>query len=413
LEQLGHLYRELGDKLKEYFNTWRAGVFTGNPQLGKTMGLRASKRYKLFNGALASELLMFEVQADNFVDAPPQNLSPRQELTEGIFFASCTEAELSNGAQMVLNRLRKNIKPLKKWAEQRQIDCYRVYDADMPEYSAAIDYYAGHWHVQEYQAPASVKEDKAQGRLQELVDALVVGFELNPEQIFIKQRRRQSGKAQYEKRGGNRYRDEVSRSKIVVQEGSARFAVNLWDYLDSGVFLDHRPVRKMVGELAAGKRLLNLFCYTGTVTVQAALAGARSSVSVDMSRTYISWCRENFGLNNIHEAKHELVQADCFDYLKQCREAFDVIMLDPPSFSNSKRMDNTLDIQRDHVALLRRCMDLLKPGGVLVFSNNLRSFKLDDEGLAPYAIEDISPRTIDKDFQRRPNIHQCWLLRHQ
>jgi len=408
VEQLGELYRCLGDKLKSCCEGWTCGIFTGNPELGKTMGIRAHKRYKLFNGPLASELLLINVEQSQFVNAPPKEIvAQKVELQDGVFYKPQAESELSEGAVMVLNRMRKNLKSLRKWAKNSEIDCFRVYDTDIPEYSAAIDVYGEHWHVQEYQAPRSIDEQKAQQRFQEIVDALVSGFELRDDQLFVKQRRRQSGKKQYETQ---RDRDAEQRAKLIVKEGGAKLAVNLWDYLDSGVFLDHRLVRKKVAQLATGKRLLNLFCYTATATVQAAMAGASSSVSVDMSRTYIDWAAENFELNNISTKRHELLQEDCFTYLNQCREAFDVIMLDPPSFSNSKRMSKVLDIQQDHVALVKRCMDLLKPGGVLVFSNNLRSFKLDYEALEKYQIKDFSAASIDKDFQRNPKIHQCWLI---
>lgn len=409
VESLGALYRNLGDRLRECCEGWQCGVFTGNPDLGKTMGLRAHKRYKLFNGALASELLLIDVENSQFVNAPPKAIAPKAfELAEGVLFRQQQETDLSEGSVMVLNRIRKNLKPLRKWAKSSEINCYRVYDADIPEYSAAIDVYADHWLVQEYQAPRSIDEDKAKFRFQEIVDAVVSGFGLNDEQIFVKQRRRQSGKKQYESR---REDNQQARAKLVVQEGRAKIAVNLWDYLDTGLFLDHRLVRSKVAELASNKRLLNLFCYTSTVAVQAALAGAASSVSVDMSRTYIQWAQENYELNNISTDRHELVQEDCFSYLKNCREAFDVIMLDPPSFSNSKRMEKVLDVQQDHVVLVKRCMDILKPGGVLVFSNNLRSFKLDYEALDDFDIENFSQASIDKDFKRNAKIHQCWLIR--
>src|SRR5690606_24827821 len=190
--------------------------------------------------------------------------------------------------------------------------------------------------------------------------------------------------------------------------GDARFLVDLWSYLDSGVFLDHRLVQQKVAELAAGKRLLNLFCYTATATVQAAIGGAHSSVSVDMSKTYLDWARRNFELNRLGK-RHELQQADCLAWLQAAREAFDVILLDPPSFSNSKRMEGVLDVQRDHVSMITRCMELLRPGGTLVFSTNLKRFKLDAGQLSGFTIEDISRSTIDRDFQRHPDIHQCFL----
>ena len=228
--------------------------------------------------------------------------------------------------------------------------------------------------------------------------------------LFIKQRRRNKGKKQYQPAA---HAQKDDRPLLRVREGKARFYINLWDYLDSGLFLDHRPVRRKVAELASGKSLLNLFCYTATATVQAALAGARRSISVDMSKTYLNWARKNFALNHINNEHHQLLQADCMTWIYQCRQGFDVILLDPPSFSNSKRMQGVLDIQRDHVALIKRCMELLKIGGTVVFSNNLRRFCLDSQALSEYSIKDITAHTLDLDFQGKRDIHHCWLIRTQ
>ncbi|MCR6651235.1 MAG: class I SAM-dependent methyltransferase [Cellvibrionaceae bacterium] len=202
-------------------------------------------------------------------------------------------------------------------------------------------------------------------------------------------------------------------SFFVVQEGQGKFWVNLHDYLDSGLFLDHRPLRKRICAEARGKRFLNLFCYTASATVHAALGGATQSVSVDMSNTYLDWAQRNFALNSINSDRHQLVQADCLKWLQQCRQGFDLIMLDPPTFSNSKRMEGVLDVQRDHVAMIKRCMELLAPGGKLYFSTNLRSFKLDIEALYGYAIDDISAQTIDLDFSRNNKIHRCFLVQQK
>lgn len=384
------LYQRLGEVLKSDFKGWRAGVFTGNPELGKTMGLRSRKKYKLFNATIPSELLLFEVGEENFVG----------EAESG----SIEGVELSPGAQMVANRLNKNRKQLDKLFRQRNIDCYRVYDADLPEYAAAIDLYGDYVHVQEYAAPKSVDPRKAGKRWLEIQQAVISAFDLPAERMSLKQRRRNRGKQQYE-----RLQEQPLEKTLTVREGEAKFLVDLWSYLDTGLFLDHRLVRQKVAELALGKRFLNLFCYTASATVQAAIGGAASSVSVDMSRTYLDWATKNFDLNNLGD-RHQLVQADCLAWLNACREAFDVIMLDPPSFSNSKRMEEVLDVQRDHVKLIRRCMDLLKPGGTLVFSTNLKRFKMDYDELDKYQIADITKATIDKDFQRRPTIHHCFLI---
>ncbi|MBR9912657.1 MAG: bifunctional 23S rRNA (guanine(2069)-N(7))-methyltransferase RlmK/23S rRNA (guanine(2445)-N(2))-methyltransferase RlmL [Gammaproteobacteria bacterium] len=389
-QQLTSLYRLLGDKCREHFSGWSLAVFTGNPDLGKSLGLRAHKRYKLFNGALASELLLIRVESSQFVDAPPAALDQPAALTPG--------------AEMLANRLRKNARQLSKWIKREQIHCYRLYDADMPEYSAAIDVYGDYVHVQEYAAPKSVDEDKARERFAEIQAAVPAALGVPVEHISFKQRRRTRGKEQYQRQSERAY------PLLPVQEGKATLLVNLWEYLDTGLFLDHRPVRLMLGDMAMGKRFLNLFCYTATATVHAALGGARESVSVDMSHTYLKWAEKNFKANNISTARHQLLQGDCLQWLQDCRQGFDLILLDPPSFSNSKRMEGVLDVQRDHVAMIERCMELLLPGGSLVFSNNLRSFKLDEAALARYRVENITARTLDPDFQRNQKIHQCWLI---
>ena len=412
------VYRQLGARLKQEFVGWQAAIFTANTKLAKNMGIRARKVYKFFNGTLATDLVCFTIEEKSFVKAATLAAEISDPLT-----ASNNEApdsvpvqrfdQLTAGAQMVCNRLKKNQKQLRKWINKEKISSYRLYDADMPEYSAAIDCYDSWVHVQEYKAPKTIDEKKAQYRFDEIVSAIPVALGVDPEHIFIKQRRQNKGKQQYEKQLVS---DGMSvtqhRAKIAVEEGPATLLVDLWSYLDSGLFLDHRPVRKMISTMAAGKRFLNLFCYTGTATVHAALGGASSSVSVDMSNTYLQWAKENFETNSMNVERHELVQQDCMTWLNQCREGFDLIFLDPPSFSNSKRMENVFDVQRDHSQLIHRCMDLLNPGGTLLFSNNLRSFTLDSAVEKAYQVNDVTAQTLDPDFQRNKKIHQCYMIRH-
>jgi 23S rRNA (guanine2445-N2)-methyltransferase / 23S rRNA (guanine2069-N7)-methyltransferase len=197
-----------------------------------------------------------------------------------------------------------------------------------------------------------------------------------------------------------------------VQEDAAKLHINMWQYLDTGLFLDHRPVRRMIATMAKDKRFLNLFCYTATASVHAAMGGARYTVSVDMSNTYLNWARKNYALNGLSESKNRLEQADCLKWLDENEQQFDLILLDPPSFSNSKRMEDILDVQRDHVDMIHNAMRVLAEGGTLIFSNNLRTFKLDADALNAYTIKDISAQTIDEDFKRNPKIHQCWLITH-
>jgi 23S rRNA (guanine2445-N2)-methyltransferase / 23S rRNA (guanine2069-N7)-methyltransferase len=411
-QELLPVYRQLGLALKTEFTGWKAAVFTGNIRLAKNMGIRARKIYKFFNGTLPAELLCFDINEQSIVKQSTLDKDDSRQLQGGDIGENGEDAtpktfeSLTSGAQMVCNRLKKNKKSLRKWLTKSEVSCYRLYDADMPEYSAAIDCYGDHIHVQEYKAPKTIDEKSAQYRFDELLSAIPIALGVNQENIFVKQRQRNKGKQQYE-----RLAHEENRAKIAIQEGQATLLIDLWSYLDSGLFLDHRPVRQMITQMVTNKRFLNLFCYTATATVHAALAGAESSVSVDMSNTYLDWAEENFLANHMNSERHELVQKDCIKWLEECREGFDVILLDPPSFSNSKRMDDVLDIQRDHAAMIHRCMELLNHGGTLIFSSNLRSFSLDKDISDTYCVDNITDKTLDPDFQRNRRIHQCYLIR--
>ena len=395
LEKLAELYAQLGRAMRTEFVGWHGAVFTGNPDAGKFMGLRSRKKYKMFNATIATELLLFSIESENFVNTP-QN--------KNILTAPSDPYKFTPGAEMVMNRLQKNRKQLSKWLAKEDVSCYRLYDADIPEYSAAIDMYGEYVHIQEYQAPKSVDEKKAQSRFNDIVAAVKQNIQPDLDKISIKTRQRNRGKSQYERL------ETQQNEAIVCSEGTAKFKVDLWQYLDSGLFLDHRPVRKYIQENSLGKKFLNLFCYTATASVQAALGGATETVSVDLSNTYLSWAKDNFELNRLHSNKHRLEQGDCFEWLKNCREGFDLILLDPPTFSNSKRMKQVLDIQKDHVQLIKRCVEMLKPGGLLIFSNNLRTFKLDEAALTDFAIEDFTQKSLDPDFKRNSKIHKCWLI---
>lgn len=403
VEALRTTYLELAEVCKREFSGWQLGVFTGNKELGRELRLRAKKKYQLYNGAIPTELLLFDISAVGSIE---RQHSPAVHLP-------LKQRPLTSGAEMVANRIRKNARRLGKWALKNDIGCYRVYDADMPEYAAAIDVYKNiaqeeYLHVQEYAAPKSIDPQKAKERFDDLVHACAVVFDLDESRVVTKVRRRNKGKQQYEKLWDSRKEES---NAFVVIEDQARLEVNLADYLDTGLFLDHRSLRKRIADSVQGKDFLNLFCYTATATVHAALAGAASSISVDMSNTYLDWAKRNYQLNTIDLAKHQLVRDNCFDWLKRCRQRFDVIMLDPPSFSNSKRMDDVLDIQRDHVALISLCMAILKPDGVLYFSNNLRTFKLDMNELSRFEIKNITAETLDEDFKANPKIHNCWMIK--
>jgi len=384
------LYRLLGDKLKTEFPGWHASVITSEERLARALGLHAEKKYRLYNGALECVLLNFDLR--------PREEAPREPKP------------LSAGAQMLKNRLEKNYRHLRKRAEREGIDCWRVYDADLPEYAAAVDIYrsrlAGdHLHVQEYQAPASVDENLARTRLREIVR--VAGEVLGVARPVIAVKTRSRGK------GGEKYGRMDERGEFIeVQEGGLGFLVNLTDYLDTGLFLDHRPLRARVRELARGKRFLNLFCYTGSVSVYAAAGGAVETTSVDLSQTYLDWAARNLALNGFDQAQHKLVWADALGFLETRSAMYELIFVDPPTFSNSKRAED-FDVQRDHVRLLSLCSERLLPGGLILFSNNFRRFKLDVEGLAGFDVRDISAQTIPFDFERDARIHHAWELRRR
>jgi 23S rRNA (guanine2445-N2)-methyltransferase / 23S rRNA (guanine2069-N7)-methyltransferase len=415
VEELKALYQLLGQQFERHLLNWQAGIFTGNESLGRSVGWRSYKQYKLLNGAIESQLLLFDLKAENRFKEAWQ--TPEQKLGDPGFWR-IFHAER---AQMFHNRLLKNKRTVGKWALKNKIDCYRLYDADMPEFALAIDVYTDHeskavwFHVQEYAAPKSVDKASSLERLREalavLVDFGANEFLLKPEHIVLKRREMQKGTKQYE-------RQNSAGDVFVVKERNASFLVNLKDYLDTGLFLDHRPIRQWVHDHARGKRFLNLFCYTASVTVHAALGGAVSSLSVDMSNTYLAWAKDNFELNRMDLSRHKLQQQDCLEWLKQAsagsmrsgQEKYDLIFLDPPSFSNSKRMQGVLDIQRDHVELIEQAMSLLAPDGQLVFSNNLRKFRLDEGLSTSYKIKNVTQNSIDKDFERHADIHQCWLL---
>jgi 23S rRNA (guanine2445-N2)-methyltransferase / 23S rRNA (guanine2069-N7)-methyltransferase len=394
-----YLYQHLGERMRSQCLGWQAGVFTGAPQLGRRMGIRSHKQYAFFNGAIPCRLLMFDVQEQSFVTArePQQdNNAPAQQAE--------APALLSAGGQMFANRLQKNRRQLNRWLRQNDIQCYRLYDADMPEYAVAVDVYGEHVHVQEYAAPKSVDADKAQARLLDALAAIPQALGIPRENVQVKRRERQTGLRQYE-------RQAEQGEFLEVREGQVKLLVNLTDYLDTGLFLDHRPMRLRIASEARGKRFLNLFCYTGAATVHAAAGGARTTTSVDLSKTYLDWARRNLALNGFSE-KNQLVQADVMQWLAKEQGEYDLIFIDPPTFSNSKRMQDVFDVQRDQRTLINEAMRLLAKDGTLYFSNNFRKFELEPELAELYDIEEISAQTIDQDFARNPKIHRAWRIRH-
>jgi 23S rRNA (cytosine1962-C5)-methyltransferase len=303
----------------------------------------------------------------------------------------------------LLNRVAKNQRHLARWARREGLEAYRLYDRDMPEFPLAIDRYANWLHVQVFEQRRPLGDEAIAGIRHGLAETL----DVDPDHVAVKQRRRQRGRSQY-----NRL-DDVGPA-FTVAERDQRFEVNLVRYLDTGLFLDHRETRALVREAARDLDVLNLFAYTGSFTVYAAAGGARRTVTVDMSRTYQDWSRRNLALNRIAPGnRHHFVQDDALAFLSRTQRSgarFDLIVLDPPSFSNSKRMEDSFDVQRDHVGLLRAALGVLAPGGTLYFSNNRRGFRLDERIANEADVSEISDRTVPPDFARsRP--HRCWTLR--
>jgi len=298
------------------------------------------------------------------------------------------------------NRLRRNVRHWGKWARRRGIECYRIYDRDIPELAYCVDLYGAHAHLQAYRRSASEADDLG---VEEAAAAVADALELPRERVHFKRRARRRSGEQHEATG-------EAGAPFEVHEGGHRFLVDLDSHLDTGLFLDHRNTRAMVREEARGTRFLNLFCYTASFTVYAAAGGAASSLSVDLSNTYLAWAARNFALNGIDPDRHRLERGDVLRWLHEAdADAFDLVVLDPPSFSTSKAMSGVLDVQRDHPALLAACVRLLAPRGILYFSTNLRTFTLDTEACARLAATEITSRTVPEDFRNR-RVHRCWRM---
>ncbi len=393
-------HRELGEALRAHFAGWQAAILTAAPEAARALSLRSFRTHELWNGAIECRLLRIDLDDPG---APAR--------ADGALPDADAALAASPGAVMFANRIAKNMKALAKQAAREQVGCYRLYDADMPEYALAIDRYAEggtgdvHLYVQEYAAPPSIDPQAARRRRAEALAALPAATGVVRERIHLRVRQRQRGASQYEQLARER-------ATIVAEEDGLRVELNFSDYLDTGLFLDHRLVRRRIRALAAGRRFLNLFCYTATATLHAAAGGAAHTLSVDMSATYLDWAARNFALNGLARDRHELLQADCLKFIAEARPAqWDLVFLDPPTFSNSKRMEGVLDTQRDHAGMIAQCMRLLAPGGLLVFSTNAQRFRLDDDVVRRWQVADVSAAGIPFDFARNPRIHRCFEIR--
>ena len=435
------LYTELGHHFKEAFAGWNLSMFAMDTELLSCLGMRAGKSFKFFNGPIECVLKNYRISPKRLVEgaaiveeAPKPAKQPKQAKAAEVVYKESTDdnpwgtitptqdfpmAEESESelvfkevkqikpaiyADDFANRLLKNMKRLDKWAKRENIQCYRLYDADLPEYNVAIDRYNEYLIIQEYRAPKEIDAQKVRRRFLDIVSTTRYLLDLTDDQLIIKVRERQKGRQQYEKL-------DSKKQRLVVQEGPAKIIVNLQDYLDTGLFLDHRPTRLRIGKMAEGKDFLNLFCYTATASIHAALGGAKSTTSVDMSNTYLNWGQENFTENGI-KGNHEFIQQDCIKWLQHAHEMYDLIFIDPPTFSNSKRMSDVFDVQDDHLALLTSASERVNPNGEIIFSNNKRGFKLDIEAIKAlgFYVKDISKASIPEDFKGNEKIHQCWLL---
>jgi len=425
------LYTELGHHFKAAFAGWNLSMFAMDTELLSCLGMRAAKSYKFFNGPIECILKNYRISPKRVVegaavveekstkaskpakntefvesteDNPWGTLPPIVEAEADIIFKEVKQIKPAIYAEDFANRLLKNMKRLEKWAKREDIQCYRLYDADLPEYNVAIDRYNEYIIITEYRAPKEIDAQKVRRRFLDVVSTTRYLLDLTDDQLIIKVRERQKGRQQYEKL-------DTKKQRLVVQEGPAKIIVNLQDYLDTGLFLDHRPTRLRIGKMAQGKDFLNLFCYTATASVHAALGGAKSTTSVDMSNTYLNWGQENFTENGI-QGQHEFIQQDCIKWLQHAHEMYDLIFIDPPTFSNSKRMSDVFDVQDDHVDLLTAASKRVNEKGEIIFSNNKRGFKLDIDAIKAlgFYVKDISKASIPEDFKGNDKIHQCWIL---
>ncbi len=383
------LYQAIGHVFRKELHGWKAGILASDPDMGDRTGIRWEKGFRLYNGPIRCRLFTGVVPEDDAQEFH-WHLGPLPDQMP---------------AQAFANRLRKNFKRIAKRARRSGITCYRVYDRDIPEYNVAVDIYEKWVLVQEYAPPASIAPEVAAERFSNVLLAVREVLGVGRDRLFIKTRRRQRGKQQYQKSGR-------SGKMYVVREGECRFLVNFTDYIDTGLFLDHRITRQRIGKEAAGKRFLNLYAYTGTATVHAAMGGAELTTTVDLSANYLAWARQNMCLNGLGGPAHEFVRADCMEWLQQCKGVYDLIFVDPPTFSNTRKKGRVFDVQKDHSRLLKLAMNVLAPGGLLVFSTNFRRFRMDAGLEGRFNVKEISRSTLPFDFERNPRIHRCWEFRH-
>ena len=440
------VYRQLGERLRTDFAGWNAVVLAGDEHQVKALGLTPGRSTPLRNGPLECVLAYFAPGAAPTGSAAPRtaraavrSAAPKPERPQetpdapavpatgaAVATRSAPPHQLGGGAEYLANRLRKNQRRLSRRLQREDITCYRLYDADLPEFNLVVDVYGDWVHVQEYAAPPEIDPDKAMRRLADAVEVIGAVLEVPAGHVVLKERRRQRGAAQYERR-----RD--TKQQVDITEDDLTYSIDLGTYLDTGFFIDQRLTRRLVRRLAGGRRFLNLFAYTGSMTVNALAGGSPASTTVDLSANYLEWAGRNLAANGFEFTQetwpapgpagkapgganasaslpHALVQADCLRWVAEAGGQYDLIWLDPPTFSNSKKMGRaTFDVQRDHADLIRLvARRLLAPGGVLLFATNLKNFRLERSELGGLEVKDISRATLAFDCERSANRHNVF-----
>ncbi len=406
LSQLPALYARIAQGIDALQGDWRLALVTPDQSIDMNLGLKPDALYDFYNGALKVALRVY-------TRAQVERTTIELMALDG---AQTSCIVLDKNADQFAARLRKNAKERKKWAKRNQVSCYRIYDADLPDFAVAIDVYedarkqgVSYVRMSEYQAPQEIDSARAQARFSDALTITPLVLGVDPSCVFAKTRRRMIGGAQYT--------EARARSvKALTKEAGSCVEIDLNGYLDTGIFLDHRITRTAVGELSRDKHMLNLFAYTGVASLHAARNKAASTTTVDLSQTYLAWAERNFAANRIKPARHEFVRADVVRWITEARRSgkrYDMIFVDPPTFSNSKSMgQNSWSVQRDHTELLIGVSRLLTEQGVAIFSCNLRNFKLDHETLNKYGVSacDITELTIPHDFARTPKVHHCYIV---
>lgn len=407
--------------------TWSHYILSSRPDLEDLLGQRAARRRKLYNGSIECTYYQFhgprpprdgvaqsadeslessrvdeqelEQEVEQPSRSPPVNVKAKRVPAFGGLQESATRQ-----AEEFANRLRNRARHFRRWPTKRGISCFRLYERDVPDVPLVVDRYEDALHIAEFARPHDRSPAQHADWLDLMAKTASKVLEVPRERVFLKFRDRQRGVDQYQ-------RVDDRGARFVVHEGGLKFVVNLSDYVDTGLFLDHRNTRQMVRERAAGKQVLNLFSYTGSFSVYAAAGGAASTTTVDKSSTYTEWARENLELNGFTGPVHNIVRSDTKSYLDGLRpnEKWDLAVVDPPTFSNTKGFEVDWNVQRDHAELLQQLAVHIVPGGSVFFSTNFRRFKLDEAALGDYSVRDITRQTIPEDF-RNERIHKCWVL---